>query len=136
MNSYLGSVWILFITENWIYCSKIIFKCVNSVVGISFKEKFAEICTCGSREQCMGSTEKTQMHIFFSFLLQSKPSLRGFFFLVCLYGFKLHLVLTLNNVTPLNNLLLNSYFENLTTELHGLGLSYTWCNSKQCYTTQ
>ena len=43
---------------------------------------------------------------------------------------------TLNNVTPLNNLLLNSYFENLTTELHELGLGYIWCNSKQCYTTQ
>ena len=27
---------------------------------------------------------------------------------------------TLNNVTPLNNLLLNSYFENPTVELHVL----------------
>ena len=27
----------------------IYFKCVNSVVGPNFKEKFAEILTCGSR---------------------------------------------------------------------------------------
>ena len=29
---YLGSVWISLIAENWKHCSKIIFKCVNSVV--------------------------------------------------------------------------------------------------------
>ena len=29
---------------------------------------------------------------------------------------------TLNNVTPLNNLLLNSYFENSTIELHVLSI--------------
>ena len=33
-------------------------------------------------------------------------------------GFKLHL--TLNNVTTLNNLLLNLYFENLSVELYVL----------------
>ena len=35
----VGSVWIEFIvveTENWKYCSKIIFKCVNSTVGPIF----------------------------------------------------------------------------------------------------
>ena len=36
-----GSVWIPLIVENWKYCSKIIFKCVNSVVGPSFKVVFA-----------------------------------------------------------------------------------------------
>ena len=28
--------------ENWKHCSKIIFKCVNSVVGLIFNEKVAE----------------------------------------------------------------------------------------------
>ena len=41
------SVWIELIllklkTENWKYCSKIIFKCVNSTVGPIFNEKVAE----------------------------------------------------------------------------------------------
>ena len=31
-----------------------------------------------------------------------------------------HLDITLNNITLPNNLLLNSYFENLTVELHAL----------------
>ena len=44
--------------ENWKYCSKIIFKCVNSAVWPTFfKKKFAEIRTYRSREQC---TEPTQ----------------------------------------------------------------------------
>ena len=51
-------VWIPFIIENWKHCSKIIFKWVNSTVGPNFKEKFVEICTCGSHEQCMGPTQK------------------------------------------------------------------------------
>ena len=51
-------VWIPLIVENWKYCNKIIFKCVNSTVGFNFKEKFAEIRTCRSREQCMGPTQK------------------------------------------------------------------------------
>ena len=29
---------------------------VNSAVGPNFKEKFAEICTCGSYKQCTGPT--------------------------------------------------------------------------------
>ena len=49
-----GSVWIPFIVENWKYCSKIIFKCVNSVVRPSFIINFAKFCTCRSREQCAG----------------------------------------------------------------------------------
>ena len=53
-----GSIWILLIVENWKHCSKIIFKYVNSIVGPNFKEKFAEICTCWSCEQCMRPTQK------------------------------------------------------------------------------
>ena len=37
-----GSIWIELIllkTENWKHCNKIIFKCVNSVVGLIFNEK-------------------------------------------------------------------------------------------------
>ena len=48
---YLGSIWILFIIENWKHCSKIIFKCVNSAVGSIFNENFAEKRGFGSREQ-------------------------------------------------------------------------------------
>ena len=53
-----GSVWITLITENWKHYSKIIFKCVNSIVGPGFKEKFVEIRTCGSYEQCTGLIQK------------------------------------------------------------------------------
>ena len=38
----LGFIWMLFITENWKYCSKIIFNCMNSVVRLSFNENFAK----------------------------------------------------------------------------------------------
>ena len=31
---------------------------MNSAMRPNFKEKFAEICTCGSCEQCTGSIEK------------------------------------------------------------------------------
>ena len=42
---------------------------------------------------------------------------------------------TLNNITPSNNLLLNSYFKIFTVGyIYGLVLSYTLCNSKQYYT--
>ena len=48
-DTYQGirSVWIEFILlklkiENWKYCSKIIFKCVNSAVGPIFNEKVVE----------------------------------------------------------------------------------------------
>jgi len=39
---------------------------MNSVVGSSFKEKFVEIRTCRSREQCTGTqgTAQTQMHLY------------------------------------------------------------------------
>ena len=38
-----GSIWIqLIFTENWKHCSKIIFKCVNSVMGSIFNEKVVE----------------------------------------------------------------------------------------------
>ena len=44
----LGSVWIEFILlklkiENWKHCTKIIFKCVNNVVGPIFNEKVTEV---------------------------------------------------------------------------------------------
>ena len=42
----------------WKHCSKIIFKCVNSAVRPNFKEKFVEIHTCRSREQCTKFTQK------------------------------------------------------------------------------
>ena len=44
-NLFLGCVWIPLILlkiENWKYCSKIIFKCVNSAVKPIFNESFAE----------------------------------------------------------------------------------------------
>ena len=50
------------VVENWKYCSKIIFKCVNNAVRPNFNLKFTEFCTCGSHEQCMGPTEKGQTH--------------------------------------------------------------------------
>ena len=53
---FLGSVWIPFIVENWKYCRKIIFKCVNSAVRPSFKVDFARFCTCGFSEHCTGPT--------------------------------------------------------------------------------
>ena len=42
-------------TENTV---EIIFKCVNSVVGSSFKVVFVEKSTCRYREQCTGPTKK------------------------------------------------------------------------------
>ena len=38
-------------TENWKYCIKIIFKCVNNAVESNFEVVFAEKSTCGSCEQ-------------------------------------------------------------------------------------
>ena len=49
-------------TKNWRHYSKIIFKCMNSVVGPSFKVIFAEFCTCGSHGQYTGPTKKKQPH--------------------------------------------------------------------------
>ena len=43
-------------------------------MGPNFKEKFSKIRTYGSREQCMGLTEKTQMLGFFLFsAIQTQP---------------------------------------------------------------
>ena len=39
---------------------------------------------------------------------------------ICMSWVQVTLSVTLNNVTPLNNLLLNSHFENLTAKLHVL----------------
>ena len=36
---------------NWKYCSEIIFKCVNSVVGPIFNKKIAKKCNLWDREQ-------------------------------------------------------------------------------------
>ena len=43
-------------TENIKHFNKIIFKYVNSIVGPSFRVVFIEKSTCGSHEQCIGST--------------------------------------------------------------------------------
>ena len=48
---------IAYFAENWKYCSKIIFKCMNSAVIPIFNESFAEKKICGSCEQCTESTE-------------------------------------------------------------------------------
>ena len=40
-------------TENWKYCSKIIFKCVNSTVGPIFNEKIDKKWNLWVREQCI-----------------------------------------------------------------------------------
>ena len=52
-----GRVWIELIfveTENWNwkYCSKIIFKCVNSIVRPIFNKKVTEKCNLWDRKQC------------------------------------------------------------------------------------
>ena len=57
LQNIFGSVWIEFIfaeTENWNWkhCSKIIFKCMNSIVGPIFNEKVAEKWNLWVREQC------------------------------------------------------------------------------------
>ena len=38
-------------TENWKYCSKVIFKCVNNAVEPNFEVVFAKKSTCRSCEQ-------------------------------------------------------------------------------------
>ena len=40
-------------TENWKYCSKIIFKCVNSTVGPIFNEKIDKKWNLWVHEQCI-----------------------------------------------------------------------------------
>ena len=56
-NNNFNIVWIEFIllklkTENWKYCSKLIFKCVNNTVGPIFNEKVAEKWNLWVRKQC------------------------------------------------------------------------------------
>ena len=50
-------------TENWKYDSKIIFKYVNSTVGLSFEVVFAEKSTCRFREQCTRPTGKHETRL-------------------------------------------------------------------------
>ena len=52
-----------------------IFKCMNSVVRLSFNLTFAFFRTCGSREQCTGPTEKKAKRSNFHFSMQSKLNL-------------------------------------------------------------
>ena len=48
---------IAYFAENWKHCSKIIFKCMNSVMELIFNEKVArKKKVCGSHEQCTGPT--------------------------------------------------------------------------------
>ena len=49
---------IFYFAENWKYCSKIIFKCVNSAVKTIFNESFGKKKGLWIREQCTSSTEK------------------------------------------------------------------------------
>ena len=55
---YLGSVWIELIvaeTENWKYCSKIIFKCMNSAVGpiLNFLNAWTVQLQCVNSDFCL-----------------------------------------------------------------------------------
>ena len=55
-----GSVWIqLIFAENWKYCNKIIFKCMNSTVKSFLMKKLLKSEVCGSHEQC---TRPTNVH--------------------------------------------------------------------------
>ena len=49
---------ITYFAKNWKYCSKIIFKCVNSIVWPIFNESFGEKEVYGSRKQCPRPTKK------------------------------------------------------------------------------
>ena len=51
----LGSVWIELFTEieNWKFCNKIIFKCVNSTVWLIFNEKIIKKWYLWVNEQCI-----------------------------------------------------------------------------------
>ena len=62
-------------TESQKNYSKIIFKCVNSAVGPSFKVIFAEFHTCESCEQCTKRTKKNADAQSNANVLLSKPSL-------------------------------------------------------------
>ena len=69
-----GPVWISLITENWKYCNKIIFKCVNNVVRLSFEENLFKFVLVDSVNSARNSQKKRRC-TFLSFLSQSKPSL-------------------------------------------------------------
>ena len=56
-------VWILLINVNWKYYNKIIFKCLNSTVRPSFKEKFQKSVLTGLWT-VHGTHTKTQMHCY------------------------------------------------------------------------
>ena len=47
-------------TENWKYCNKIIFKCVNSTVGPIFNEKVTEKWCLWVHEQCTNALFKVE----------------------------------------------------------------------------
>ena len=56
---------------------------MNSAVEFNFEEKFAEIRTCKSHEQCMGPTQKTQpqhkcKRVFISKLTQNMDFVKIF----------------------------------------------------------
>ena len=59
-----------------------------------------------------------------------QPNFRTFVYRLCkLYiYFQIITGVILNNITPLNNLLLNSYFKNLTVELHDLYILNMYAN--------
>ena len=61
-----------YFTENWKYCNKIIFKCVNSAMWPIFNESFGKKEICGSREQCTGPTGKDEN----TFPKKKKPKCR------------------------------------------------------------
>ena len=44
-------------TENWKYCSRIIFKCVNNTGDLTLMKILLKKSTYRSRKQCMGPTE-------------------------------------------------------------------------------
>ena len=47
-----------YFAENWKYCNKIIFKCMNSAVWLIFNKIFVKKEVCGSSEQCMRPIEQ------------------------------------------------------------------------------
>ena len=61
-----------YFAKNWKYCSKIIFKCVNSVVWPIFNESFGEKEVYGSHKQCPTPTGKDRN----MFLKKKKPKMR------------------------------------------------------------
>ena len=57
MNFGFWSLWARLDTaENWKYCNKIIFKCVNNIVWLIFNKKLLKSEICEFCEQCTGPT--------------------------------------------------------------------------------